>query len=415
MKFTARALKVALVSLVVIGLAACSAIPSGWPFSAATPPPLPTISLDNTTTANPAGTASSQGVGTGVVASGTVEPAQEAHIAFLLAGKVKSVSVAVGDQVTAGQALVQLEGQESLQAAISAAQYELVQAQQALDALSKDLDVQQAQALKAVADDQDAVRDAERALANLNAQAKQVDLDAAYANMILAKDQLDKAREDFEPYTNKPVDNPVRATLLSKMAQAQKVYDAAVSTLNNLSGTANPLDVSQAEANLAIAQAQLAKAQRDYEVIKAGPDPDQVQLAQARLANAQTQLAAAEAALNNLSLTAPFAATITAVNTHNGEWIIPGQPVVELVDLSSLHIETSDLSERDVPKVSIGQPVTVSIKALNQEVAGRVSDISPLASTLGGDVVYKTTIHLDAIPPELRAGMSVDVQFGTTP
>jgi hypothetical protein len=44
-------------------------------------------------------------------------------------------------------------------------------------------------------------------------------------------------------------------------------------------------------------------------------------------------------------------------------------------------------------------------------VAGKVSAISPLADTLGGDVVYRVTIALDALPTNLRAGMSVDAQF----
>jgi hypothetical protein len=39
--------------------------------------------------------------------------------------------------------------------------------------------------------------------------------------------------------------------------------------------------------------------------------------------------------------------------------------------------------------------------------------ISPLADTLGGDVVYQTTIDLDTIPEGLRPGMSVEVQFST--
>jgi len=56
--------------------------------------------------------------------------------------------------------------------------------------------------------------------------------------------------------------------------------------------------------------------------------------------------------------------------------------------------------------------VTVFVKALNQSLSGRVSLIAPLANTLGGDVVYKITIELESIPPELRAGMSVEVQFG---
>jgi multidrug efflux pump subunit AcrA (membrane-fusion protein) len=61
--------------------------------------------------------------------------------------------------------------------------------------------------------------------------------------------------------------------------------------------------------------------------------------------------------------------------------------------------------------VEPGQPVRVFVEALGEEVTGRVSLISPLADTLGGDVVYKTTIDLDSRPEGLRAGMSVEVLF----
>jgi hypothetical protein len=84
-----------------------------------------------------------------------------------------------------------------------------------------------------------------------------------------------------------------------------------------------------------------------------------------------------------------------------------------LADLANLRVETTDLSERDVPRVAPGQAVSVTIKALNQDVNGKVLSIAPLADTLGGDVVYKTTIELDELPPGLRAGMSVDVRFDT--
>ena len=97
----------------------------------------------------------------------------------------------------------------------------------------------------------------------------------------------------------------------------------------------------------------------------------------------------------------------------SGDYVLPGQVILVLSDVSHLHVETTDLSERDVPQVKLGQAATVSIKALNQQVAGKVSAISPLADSLGGDVVYKTTILLDKLPANIRAGMSVDVQFTT--
>ena len=135
-------------------------------------------------------------------------------------------------------------------------------------------------------------------------------------------------------------------------------------------------------------------------------------LAQARVDNAKAQLAAAQSTLADLDLKAPFDGVVSQVYLHSGEWVIPGQPVVALADLDHLRIETTDLSERDIPRVEIGQPVTVLVKPLNQSVAGHVSQIGLLASTLGGDVVYKVTIDLDTIPTGLRAGMSVEVQFG---
>jgi HlyD family secretion protein len=168
----------------------------------------------------------------------------------------------------------------------------------------------------------------------------------------------------------------------------------------------------QYEYDLEVAQAQLDQARHDYEVLSAGPDPDKLRLAEARQTDAENQLAAAQAVLEHLTIKAPFSGVVSKVNFHSGEWVVAGQPVLTLADVAHLRVETSDLSERDVPRLSLDQPVTVFVKALNQNLSGRVSLIAPLADTLGGDVVYKITIELDTIPTALRAGMSVEVQFG---
>ncbi len=199
---------------------------------------------------------------------------------------------------------------------------------------------------------------------------------------------------------------------------AQETYNDAVKNRDAAQHGPQPLDVELAEGNVAVAQANLAvakavvtEAQARYDKLKAGPDPDPLALAQARLAAAEAQAAAAGAALENLELRAPFSGTITELHVHAGEWATPGQPVLLLGDLQHLRVETTDLSELDVPEIKLGQPVTVSIKALQEETPGRVSDIAPLADALGGDVVYKITIELEAYPAGLRAGMSAEVQF----
>jgi HlyD family secretion protein len=383
-------------------------------FARATPTPLPTVVLDSGGVAPQAGFPGSAAGQGEVRASGVVAPAAQAQIASPAGGYVEALSVSAGERVESGQVLARLAGREKLVATIAAANVELLSAQQARAALEKDLDVKQAAALKALADSQEALRAAERRLANLHAAAPDVDIAAAFANLILAQDQLERAQDNFAPYENKPENNLQRAALLSQLAQAQKNYDALLRRYNNLvSSQPNQTDLAQAQADVAVAEAQLAKAQRDYELLQQGPDPDAIALAEARIQNAQAQIAASQAALVDLELKAPFGGTISQLNVHSGEWALPGQALMTLVDLEHLRVETTDLSERDITRVQIGQPVTVFIEALNLEVGGSVGSIAPLADSLGGDVVYQTIIELSELPPALRAGMSVEVQFQT--
>jgi HlyD family secretion protein len=361
-----------------------------------TPAALPTVVLDS---GNAASQAESQVSAGGVTASGVVVPAQEARIAFTTSGKVESLQVVVGDTVTVGQALVQLEGKEDLQAAVSNAKFELAQAQQALDDLTNQAVTSRIQAMKDIITYEQAVRDAQYAQDNFTVPSNQSNLDTVEALQVM-KQRLDKARAAFEPYKFKSSTDSTRKDLKKVLDEAQADYNAAVKRL-------------QYEYDLEVAEAQLAKAQQDYEISKQGPDPDKLRVAQARLDNAQTELSAAQAALDHLTLAAPFAGTVSQVNVQSGEWVLAGQAILVIADLGHLQIETTDLSERDVPQVSVGQPVSVLVKALNQQVSGRVSEIAPLADSLGGDVVYKTTIELDGQLPGIRAGMSVDVQFGS--
>ena len=387
MKLQALAIKLALNLCSLIILAACSA------FGNTTPTPLPTIVLGNTgsTQASPPVT------GGGATASGRVVPAQEAQIASGIAGKVEAVNVAVGDKVTAGQPLVQLEGQESLEADVSEAQYELEQAEQALADLISGAETARVQAMQDIVSYTQAVRDARYALDNFTVPSNQANQDAVAA-LSRMKDLLDEARAAFEPYKYRSESDPIREDLKEALDEAQGSYNSAVRRL-------------QLEYDLQVAELQLAEAQNDYETLKSGPDPDQLRLAEERRTNAQNQLAAAQAALDRLTLTAPFSGTVGKLNVHSGEWVTVAEPILVLVDLDHLQVETTDLSERDISGIEIGQPVTVFIEALCQNVPGQVIAIAPLADILGGDVVYKTTIALESPPQGLRAGMSVEVQF----
>jgi multidrug resistance efflux pump len=101
------------------------------------------------------------------------------------------------------------------------------------------------------------------------------------------------------------------------------------------------------------------------------------------------------------------------VDISPAETVVPGRVIITLGDLSKLQVETKDLSERDVPRVQVGQTASIFIKPLNQEFSGKVIDISRISSTVGGDVVFKVTIDLDKQPQGLLWGMSADVTIET--
>jgi HlyD family secretion protein len=164
--------------------------------------------------------------------------------------------------------------------------------------------------------------------------------------------------------------------------------------------------VKEAEANLAVAQVQVNYLKR------VGTDEVHLESAQAEADRAQALLDSAQATLAAQStLIAPFAGTVAAVDISPAETVVPGQIVIVLGDLSTYQIETTDLSERDVTRVQIGQPANVFIEALNEEFPGEVIDVDRVSSKIGGDVVFKVTIALDQQPQGLLWGMSADVQI----
>jgi membrane fusion protein (multidrug efflux system) len=232
---------------------------------------------------------------------------------------------------------------------------------------------------------------------------------------VLAKANLDKAQTNYDnTHAGQYINNANEAAAYNALYIAKQAYNTAqyYYSLYSQAPTQNQQD--QAKANLDLANATLKNAQVYLAVLTGGTVPpdatgsDLLKLQQARLA-VQT----AQASLDATRLIAPFTGEVASVTVSIGDYVSPGQVVLIFSDVSHLHVETTDLSERDVPNVRLGQVVTVNIKALNQAVSGKVSAISPLADSLGGDVVYKVTILLGTLSSKMRSGMSVDVQFNT--
>jgi HlyD family secretion protein len=190
------------------------------------------------------------------------------------------------------------------------------------------------------------------------------------------------------------------------LQQATLDYESALANYELVTRGALPQDLAAAWASVESAKAQV-------DMLQAGATTDQLAAARAAVAQAEAGLDTARAYLSQSTLTAPFEGTVVDVHVAPGEIVMPGQVALALADMRHLRAETTDLSERDVARVQIGQEARVFVEALGVDVPGRVALISPMASTLGGDVVYNVVVDLDEQPEGLRLGMSLEVEIAT--
>ncbi len=210
-----------------------------------------------------------------------------------------------------------------------------------------------------------------------------------------AKDNLDAARNHLDWALAGP-----KATTLGVAEAAVSVAQASVADtqdkLNELL-TPKPEDVALAEASLADAQDKLNHLQH-------GADPRDLAVAQARLE-------AAQATVSGLTLTAPFAGEVLAVNYQAGDAVGASQAAVTLANRQVLRVE-AQIDEADIRHIAVGNPVSVTFEALpGVTLAGEVTWINAAGTTLQGLVKYTVRTELRESAPGVLLGMTADVSI----
>ncbi len=334
--------------------------------------------------------------GRSVTASGIIVPVQKAELAFTLAGRIRTIVVAVGDQVQAGQVLVQLDD-AALTAQLAQAEANLAAAQARLSELKRmptieDLGAAQQNMVSAQAAYDSLLHPTENELLALKS-----DCDKTRALLSQAQAAYDRTGGDANLFAGM---TPERAQLqiawLDNL-KAESLYNQRIKPTN--------AEIRQALASVQNAQSQLAKLQ---------PSAEDLATAQSTVNAAQAARDFAADQLKNAKLVAPFAATVASLNADPNEVVLPGQAVLAVANLGTLQVETTDLSERDVSRVAVGQSVTIRVKPLDVQISGMVTCISPRAGKVGGDVVYTVLVDLKERAQGLAWGMTVDVEIEGT-
>ena len=368
-----------ILSLGLFILAACDSIP-GQP-TEAEPTNIPVVASDIE-----------------IVAEGRIVPRESVELSFFTSGQVEEIKVEEGDLVQAGDVVAVLGNREELEAGIANAELELLNAQQALDNLDEDIDVARAEALRAIATANRAVRDAQYQFDNFTVPTNMNKFSAMEA-IDEMKVLLDQARDAFEPYRYKSSSDAKRQELKDDLENAQSDYNTAVRRL-------------EYETTLEGAQTRLENSIDDYQSLLEGPDLDDVAAAEERVKAAEVNLKAAKAALTRLELVATIDGTVVEQNLNISQQVTAGQPIMKITDFTQMYAETDDLTELEVVDVSLGQKTTIVPDALTDlELTGTVEEISDQYEEKRGDITYTARIRIDDIDPRLRWGMTVAITF----
>jgi HlyD family secretion protein len=348
-----------------------------------------------------------------VSGTGTLIVGKEIGLGFGTNGTVAELYVQVGDEVQAGDVLAVQADLEQLKAAIASDQLAVNTAQNAIDDLYANADLVAAQAQLQVAEAKEALDTAQYTwyVQQEGNRASTTTIEAAKAELVLAQQKLDAARDEYNLYYGKPKDSPGRALATTKLAQAQKNYDSALRNLNWYLG--HPTETQQAllDADVALAMANLAVEERNYERVKDGPDPDDVAKAELELEDAEAQLAVSQGYLDESTIVAPVDGTILTVTADVGEDV--NGNFITMADLSQLYLEIY-LDETDMGNIKVGYETEAVFDALPDLVyPGQVIQVDPslyrsgMLSTVRGLVELEETST--ATFDQLLIGMSAAV------
>jgi len=293
-----------------------------------------------------------------VGATGSVRARQSATLIWQTTGIVDTVSASVGDRISRDAVLASLD-KASLNQSVILAEADLANAKRSLEDLSNS-DTARAQALRT----------------------------------------LDTAEEAYTKAYN------YRLGLNGKITIADTYLEFGVPKVRYIKGYADKETIADADEKLALTEAQLGDARRNYERLKDGVDPVEIAAAEARVA-------AAQATLNTTYIVAPFDGTVTQADPAVGDQITAGTAAFRIDDLTHLLVDVQ-VSEVDINTVVVGQNATLTFDAVlgrAEPYHGKVVQANQAGITVQGVVSFTVTVELTDADEFVKPGMTAAVNI----
>jgi HlyD family secretion protein len=307
-----------------------------------------------------------------VAASGTVKPVQTVNLSPENAGILEELYVEQGDRVEPGQLIARMRSRDT------AAQ------------------VQQNQA---------AVAEAEAALADVRQGSRPEETAQAEATVEANRAQVRDAQARLD-------------LAISDLARRQQLFDRGAVAATDLDTAAR--EQRSAQAALEQAQARVTESQRRVDDLRNFPPREDITQAEARLAQARAQLDGAQIRQDETLIRAPFGGIVTQKFATEGAFVTPTTSASDLSSATSTAIVAlaedlevlAEVPEADVSLLKVGQAVEVVADAFpDQTFAGRVTLVAPEAIERQNVTLFQVRIELLEGKDRLRSNMNVSVAF----
>lgn len=280
---------------------------------------------------------------------------------------------------------------------------------------------------------QDALADAELQLALVEAQIAQARAPARPEDIASARAALAAAQANYALVQQGPTESEIEQARLSWVA-AREAYLAAQVDRDVACGTPAGTGIPACQAKeasygnayeseraayanyqrllqpatreqLAQASANVVSARARLQALEAGLSAEQHQVFEAQLNQARSAVQRARDNLREAVVRSPCTCIVQEVNVAVGS--VPKGVAFTLVQLDALVFETTNLSERDLAAIKIGNRATIRLKAFDRTFSGIVAAILPQSTgAQGGTALFTVLIALDPAEARILPGMT---------
>jgi HlyD family secretion protein len=180
-------------------------------------------------------------------------------------------------------------------------------------------------------------------------------------------------------------------------------------------GAVTQSELDSANNSYISAEGSLRQAEASLQTTQAGATAAEIAAAEASYESSSAQLKMAQKELSGAKMTSPMNGIVSEINGGEGQRASANNNSTSssngfmTVISEKLQVE-AQVNEADIGSLELGQVAELTVNAFpNKTFTGKVSSISPIATTVSNVQVYDTVITLDDNQNELKAGMPATI------